>query len=208
MIPAAAAVPTSAGTFALRVAVPTVSPTFSAADPTVPPTPLSALVTPFCDCGFAELRDLRGRELRDLLASDEDEPIELFARPCEGDRLVVLRLVDAPVLRLGALPFRLVDPDRRAARRVLVWAIRAHLPQGCYGPLPWGTRRVPGCRLFESDGRSVADGLPVVHVPVDPSDAGAARSPQRLIAPPRTVRGRCRQKPAPAKVWTRAEDWG
>jgi hypothetical protein len=185
-IPAAAAVPTSAGTAALREAVPTVPPTFSAAEPTVPPTlpaaeptlsptPLSAPVTPLLDC---DLVDLRGRELRDLLAA-ADERVDLRARVCAGDRLLGVRLDDAFALgvrlddafalgvrfddafalgvrfddafelRVGALPLRLVDPDRRAARRVLVWAMSPHLPRIATSPAV-GRRHLPGPTLFES----------------------------------------------------------
>jgi hypothetical protein len=55
-----------------------------------------------------------------------------------GDRellelLLARRLVEALLRRAGALPLRRADPDLRAAGLV-VWAIRAHLPQGCYIP--------------------------------------------------------------------------
>src|SRR5438105_2823983 len=119
MTPAAAAVPTSAGTFALRVALATVA-----------PTPLSAAVTPLPDCGLV---DLRGRERRDLPAAD-DMRVGLRVRTCAGDWAPGVRLEDALRLRAGALPLRLVDPDRRAARRVVVWAISTPPPSGCYLP--------------------------------------------------------------------------
>jgi hypothetical protein len=125
--------------------VATVSPTFSAADPTLSPTPLSAPVIPWLDCGFV---DLRGRE-RDLFAAGEDDRVDLLAGPREPDRLLGVRLDDAFVLRVGELPLRLVDPDRRAARCVLVWAMSGHLPQGCSTPA-LGTACLPTLRTFES----------------------------------------------------------
>jgi hypothetical protein len=95
---------------------------------------------PLLDCCVV---DLRGRELRDFRAG-ADERVDFRALARAVDRLFFVRRVeafalgvrldDAFAVRAGALPFRLVDPDRRAARRVLVWAMSTHLPRIATSP--------------------------------------------------------------------------
>jgi hypothetical protein len=60
--PAAAAVPTIAGTLAFCAAVPTESPTFETVEPTEVPAPAMVPATPLLDCLDRELRVLPLRE--------------------------------------------------------------------------------------------------------------------------------------------------
>jgi hypothetical protein len=78
-------------------------------------------VIPLVDCGLLVLRE------RDLFAAGDDDRVDLFARFCEADRLLAVR-------RVGGRALRLVDPDRRAARRVLVWVMSEPPSKGCFGP--------------------------------------------------------------------------
>jgi len=122
--PAAAAVPTSAGIFALSAALPTVSPTLVAADPTVSPMPSSTPDTPLADefdRDFRELADEFDRDFRELapraLRADGRVVPLLLGR----DLLLVARR--AGVLRLRAVVplLRRLAPERRVVLCV-VWA--------------------------------------------------------------------------------------
>jgi hypothetical protein len=112
-MPAAAAVPTIAGTFAFWAADPTESPTLPAADPTELPTPLSAPVTPLLELLERALRDLalRGEDRR--TADGEPEPDPLRDALLLGDLLPDALLPDAllaedPLLDVRWLGVRLL----------------------------------------------------------------------------------------------------
>jgi hypothetical protein len=121
--PAAAAVPTIAGTFAFCAAVPTELPTFSAVEPTELPTPLSALVMPLADGFDAALRDLALRDGERLAVVARLAGVARLA-VAEPDLLLELRLAvlrvppdDLCVLRL--------EPRALDLRRVVACAIPA-----------------------------------------------------------------------------------
>jgi hypothetical protein len=125
-----------AGTFAFCAAVPTVSPTFPAVDPTVSPTAFSRPATPFEDCLDAELRGFVLRVCGRRAAGAERLPLR-------GVRLAAVR---ARVVERDLLP-ELREPE---ARRVVACAIPA--PFLFPHPCVWYVTRVPMCRGFQSSG--------------------------------------------------------
>jgi hypothetical protein len=138
--PAAAAVPTSAGTFACFATVPTEPPTFSAAEPTVPPTfsaaeptdsptPFSRPVAPFCERRGAERRE---RALGERLLPERELP----ERELAGRELPERELAERELPERG-LPERGL-PEREPLDRGL--AVR-ELPD----------RRLPELALRERD---------------------------------------------------------